>query len=110
MKAAPATRLLADGDIIDLGDRQFEVIHTPGHSPGGIALWEAASGVLISGDIVYDGPLVEETYHSNAEDYLRSMQRLARLPVRVVHGGHFPSFSGERLRDIITAWLREKGA
>lgn len=110
VKAAPATRLLADGDIIDLGDRQFEVIHTPGHSPGGIALWEAESGVLISGDIVYDGPLVEETYHSNAEDYLRSMQRLARLPVRVVHGGHFPSFSGERLRDIITAWLREKGA
>jgi cation diffusion facilitator CzcD-associated flavoprotein CzcO len=27
-----------DGDVIDLGDRQFEVIHTPGHSPGGIAL------------------------------------------------------------------------
>lgn len=33
-KSAPATRLLQDGDIVDLGDRQFEVIHTPGHSPG----------------------------------------------------------------------------
>ncbi len=44
VKAAPATRILEDGDIVDLGDRQFEVIHTPGHSPGGIALWEAAIG------------------------------------------------------------------
>ena len=109
MKGAPATRLLEDGDVIDLGDRQFEVIHTPGHSPGGIALWEAASGVLISGDIVYDGPLIEDTYHADAEAYIRSMKRLADLPARVVHGGHFPSFSGERLREIVTGWLRGKG-
>ena len=33
-------RLLDDGDVVDLGDRVFEVIHTPGHSPGGIALFE----------------------------------------------------------------------
>ena len=63
---APATRLLEDGDILPLGPRRFEVIHTPGHSPGGIALWEAATGVLLSGDIVYDGPLIEDTYHSDA--------------------------------------------
>ena len=37
--SAPATRIVADGDVVDLGDRHFEVIHTPGHSPGGIALW-----------------------------------------------------------------------
>ncbi|MEC9105082.1 MAG: MBL fold metallo-hydrolase, partial [Pseudomonadota bacterium] len=109
-KAAPATRLLADGDMIDLGDRQFEVIHTPGHSPGGIALWEQATGVLISGDIIYDGPLIEDTYHSNAQDYVRSMRRLLDLPVRVVHGGHFPSFSGERLTQLITTWLKDKDA
>ncbi|WP_068115939.1 MBL fold metallo-hydrolase [Tropicimonas marinistellae] len=109
VKGAPATRILEDGDAIDLGDRRFEVIHTPGHSPGGIALWEAATGILIAGDIVYDGPLIEDTYHADAADYIRSMQRLARLPVRIVHGGHFPSFSGQRLTEIITGWLREKG-
>lgn len=65
--------------------------------------------MLISGDLVYDGPLIEDTYHANAEAYVRSMQRLARLPVRVVHGGHFPSFSGARLTEIITNWLKEKG-
>lgn len=108
VKAAPATRIVEDGDVIDLGDRTFEVIHTPGHSPGGIALWEAKTGILFSGDIVYDGPLIEDTYHANAKDYVRSMERLYDLPVRVVHGGHFASYSGERHREIIKNWLRER--
>ncbi|MFN7124871.1 MAG: MBL fold metallo-hydrolase [Allorhizobium sp.] len=108
VKRAPATRLLEDGDVIDLGDRQFEVIHTPGHSPGGIALYEKATEILFSGDILYDGPLIEDTYHSNADDYHASMERLLRLKVRLVHGGHFPSFSGERYRDLITGWLDAK--
>lgn len=108
VKAAPATRILQDGDVIDLGDRQFEVIHTPGHSPGGIALWEAASGVLISGDIVYDGPLIEGTTPAEAAQYIASMKRLYDLPVRVVHGGHFPSYDGARHRQIIGNWLTEK--
>ncbi len=107
---APATRLLDDGDIIAAGPRRFEVIHTPGQSPGGIALWEAASGVLISGDLIYDGPLIEDTWHSDAAAYVRSMRRLRALPVRIVHGGHFPSFSGARLHALIDAWLAAKGA
>ena len=108
VKAAPATRILEDGDVVDLSDRHFEVIHTPGHSPGGIALWEAATGILFSGDIVYDGPLIEDTYHSDAADYYRSMVRLYDLPVRVVHGGHFPSYDRARHREIIRRWLDEK--
>lgn len=109
VKSAPATRILEDGDAIDLGDRRFEVIHTPGHSPGGIALWEAATGMLISGDIVYDGPLIEATGAAEQADYIASMERLLRLPVRVVHGGHFASYSGERHQAIIRGWLEEKG-
>ena len=108
MKKAPATRILQDGDRIDLGDRSFEIIHTPGHSPGGIAIWEERTATLFSGDILYDGPLIEDTYHSNAEDYLASMERLLKLPVRVVHGGHFPSFGGKRFRELITGWLNDK--
>jgi glyoxylase-like metal-dependent hydrolase (beta-lactamase superfamily II) len=105
VKGAPATRLLLDGDIIDLGDRHFEVIHTPGHSPGGIALWEKETGILFSGDIVYDGPLIEDCYHSDADAYIASMKRLLEIPVRIVHGGHFASFDGERLREVIEEWL-----
>lgn len=108
VRAAPVTRLLADGAVVDLGDRRFEVIHTPGHSPGGIALFERASGILFSGDIVYDGPLIEDLPHSDAAAYVASMRRLLELPVRVVHGGHFPSYGVERHRAIIAAWLRDK--
>lgn len=111
VRAAPATRIVADGDVIDLGDRHFEILHTPGHSPGGIALWEAATGILFSGDVVYDGPLLEDAYHSDPGDYHASMKRLHDVPVRVVHGGHFPSYDGERHRQIIRRWLddRERG-
>ena len=105
VRAAPATLLLEEGDAIDLGDRRFEVLHLPGHSPGSIALWEAASGILFSGDVVYDGPLVDDCYHSNTTDYLASMERLRALPARVVHGGHFPSFGRERMVALIEEYV-----
>src|SRR5215470_2663733 len=102
--AAPATRLLADGDSVDLGDRCFEVIHLPGHSPGGIGLWEGATGIFFSGDTIYDGPLIDD----DVADYVRSMERLRALPVRVVHGGHFPSFGRERFIALIDDYLASK--
>jgi glyoxylase-like metal-dependent hydrolase (beta-lactamase superfamily II) len=108
VKQAPATRLLEDGDVVDLGNRAFEVIHTPGHSPGGIALWEEKTGILFSGDIHYDGALIEDTYHSDLNDYIKSMERLLEIPVRVVHGGHFASFGAERHRKLIRNWLDDK--
>jgi len=103
---APAGRILEAGDAIDLGDRAFEVIHTPGHSPGGIALFEKKTGVLLSGDIVYDGPLIDDTYHSEISDYLATLERMRGLDVSVVHGGHFPSFDGARFHNLIEDWLR----
>jgi glyoxylase-like metal-dependent hydrolase (beta-lactamase superfamily II) len=105
---AAATRVLEAGDVIDLGDRHFEVIHTPGHSPGGIMLFERDSGVLISGDTVYDGPLIDDAYHSDRAVYIATMKRIHDLPVQVVHGGHFPSFDGARYRALIRQFLDEK--
>ncbi|EHK59708.1 beta-lactamase-like protein [Halomonas sp. GFAJ-1] len=35
------------------------------------------------------------------------MRRLRKLPVRTVHGGHFPSFSGQHLTQLIDDWLRQ---
>ena len=49
------TQRLADGDVLDLGDRCLRVIHLPGHSPGSIALLDIGSDrSLFSGDVVYD--------------------------------------------------------
>jgi len=105
VRAAPATRLLEAGDVVDLGDRHFTVWHVPGHSPGSIALWEAASGMLIAGDAVYDGPLVDDAYHSNTADYCDTLRRLRELPVRVVHAGHYPSFGRSRFHELIDDYL-----
>jgi glyoxylase-like metal-dependent hydrolase (beta-lactamase superfamily II) len=108
VQPAPAQRLLAHGDVIDLGDRHFEVTHTPGHSPGGIGLFEKASGIFLSGDIVYDGPLIDDAYHSNCEDYVATMKKLRDLPVSAIHGGHFPSFGPTRYRQLIDEYLEGK--
>ena len=106
--AAPATRLLAHGDVIDLGDRAFEVLHLPGHSPGSIGLWEEATGVLFSGDAVYDGPLLDELEGSDIPDYVTTMRTLRELPVRVVHAGHEPSFDRDRLIACCDAFLARR--
>ncbi len=108
VRAAPATRVLEDGDVIDLGNRQFEVIHCPGHSPGGIMLFESKTQILFSGDTVYDGPLIDDAYHSDLANYFDTMKRIYDLPIRIVHGGHFPSFDGKRYRHLIKDFLNEK--
>jgi glyoxylase-like metal-dependent hydrolase (beta-lactamase superfamily II) len=108
VKPAQVGRLLSDGDIIDLGDRAFEVIHTPGHSPGGIGLFEAKTGIFLSGDVIYDGPLIDDAYHSDVSEYVTTLERIAKLPVSIVHGGHFPSFGKVRFGQVVAEYLEGK--
>ncbi len=70
---------------------------------------EEATGVLFSGDAVYDGPLLEGFYDGGPEAYIATMERLRELPVRVVHGGHEASFGRDRLVEICDAFLRRTG-
>ncbi|MDT7640500.1 MAG: hypothetical protein QOC83_4788 [Pseudonocardiales bacterium] len=106
LRPARVTRALGDGDTVDLGDRAFTVLHLPGHSPGGIALFEERTGTLFSGDVVYDGELLDELDGSDIEAYLATMRRLRELPVHTVHAGHDSSFDGARVHDIIDTYLR----
>ena len=99
------TRAVTDRDVIDLGDRSFEVMHLPGHSPGSLGLWEAASGTLFSGDAIYDGTLLDELEDSSIPEYVATMKRLRDLPVTVVHGGHEASFGRARMRAIVDEYL-----
>ena len=70
-------------------------------------LWSVVSwgGTLFSGDAVYDGPLLEGFYDGGPEQYVATMKRLRDLPVRVVHGGHDPSFDRDRLIEICDRFL-----
>lgn len=108
IEPAPAQHLLKDGDVIDLGDRAFKVVHTPGHSPGGIGLFERRSGIFLSGDILYDGPLIDDAYHSDIAIYAETLEQLRTLPVTLIHGGHFPSFGPTRYHQLIDAYLDGK--
>lgn len=88
-----ATTILDGGETIDLGGRTLEVIHLPGHSPGGIALLDRAAGALFSTDVAYAGALYAQLSHSNLDDYRRSMKTLADLAPspRVAYPSHGPS-------------------
>ncbi len=99
------TRLLDDGNIVDLGDIAFEVLHLPGHSPDSIGLWDPRSKTLFSGDAVYDGPLLDGNDDSDTDAYVATMEQLRALPVDVVHGGHEPSFGRERLVELCDGYI-----
>ncbi|MDH3635098.1 MAG: MBL fold metallo-hydrolase [Gammaproteobacteria bacterium] len=107
---APLTGYLDEGDVIDLGDRVFQVLHLPGHSPGSIALYEMKTRTLFSGDAIYDGELFDTVYHSEKAIYRESLQRLREFDVETVHGGHFESFGRQRMIEIIDDYLAGRGA
>lgn len=105
LKPAPLTGYLDEGDMLDTGDRVFNVFHLPGHSPGSIALYERATRILFSGDVIYDGMLIDNAWHSDSGAYEASLRRLKELPVDVVHAGHEASFGRERLHELIDSYL-----
>ena len=109
-KAAPATRILRHGEIIDLGDRQLEVIHAPGHSPGLICLWDAHNRALFSTDAVYDGELFDFLPCSDITSYIETMKNLRQLPVEVAYPCHNHIMDGARFQTVIEKYLKEKGA
>jgi glyoxylase-like metal-dependent hydrolase (beta-lactamase superfamily II) len=71
------TSLLEDGEIIDLGGRTLEVIHTPGHSPGSICLLDKKNRILFTGDTYFPGPLYAHPEDVNIKDYMVSVDKLA---------------------------------
>jgi glyoxylase-like metal-dependent hydrolase (beta-lactamase superfamily II) len=102
---AEPTSFVEDGDVIHLGDRSLQVLHVPGHTPGSVALWEPARGLLFTGDTLYDGTMGFD----DATTAVVSLRRLRTIPAQRVHGGHDPSFDGDRMRVLIDAELARLG-
>jgi glyoxylase-like metal-dependent hydrolase (beta-lactamase superfamily II) len=108
MQGMKPTITFEDGATIDLGNRQFEIIHVPGMTPGSIALWEASTGSLFTSDTLYDDPFAADrgdepeapvTY--DEDQHKVSLLRLRALPVVTVYPGHFSCFGRARMLEII---------
>jgi len=97
--------ILREGDILSSGEHTFRVIHTPGHSAGSIALYEEATGALISGDTVFVGGVGRWDLPSG--DYgelVDSLGRLLELRPRDLYPGHGPCEEGnaeDRIREAL---------
>jgi len=78
-------RLIRDGDIIDLGNRKLEVMHTPGHTQDSIMLIDRESRILLTGDtfcewmFAFFDSRIPNYGLSNLEDYANIMKEIARL-------------------------------
>jgi len=87
-------KLLADGDLIKLGDLEIKVLHTPGHTPGGICL--LVEDLLIVGDTLFAGSIGRtDLPGGNHQQLIQSIhKKLLPLPDgTAVYPGHGPSSS-----------------
>jgi len=105
VQPAPPSRLIDEGDRIDLGDRSFSVFHMPGHSPGSVCLYEAATSTMFTGDVLYDGELLDSLYHSDRDVYFETLARLKELPGETFHCGHYASFGRTRMIELVNAYM-----
>lgn len=83
-----ANKILHEGEMINLGGRGLRVIHTPGHTPGHICLWEAERGWLFTGDLIYAGTLDMFYPTTNPVKFYESVRKVQMLSVKKILPGH----------------------
>lgn len=84
--------LLQDGDVVSVGNRQFKIIHTPGHTPGGICFYCPAEAILFSGDTLFKGTIGNLSFPTACPHLMwPSLAKLSTLPPQTrVYPGHGP--------------------
>lgn len=87
-------KFVKDGEIIEFAQEGLKVIHTPGHTPGGISLYSEKAGVLFSGDLLFrDGVGRTDFSYSSAEKLNSSLKKIFKLPAEtMVYPGHGEEF------------------
>lgn len=91
--APPPDACLNGGEMLELGTHYFRVLHTPGHSPGGVTLWCEEAGLAIVGDTLFAGSIGRLDFPtSDVAAMRRSLELLLQLPdaTRVLPG-HGPA-------------------
>ena len=95
-----AERMLADGDVIPLGEESIKVIHTPGHSGGSVCF--LCGDILVSGDTLFSNSVGRtDLWSGNTASLLSSLDRLASLegPITIYPGHGEPSTLAEALEN-----------
>ncbi|WP_035236501.1 MBL fold metallo-hydrolase [Desulfobacter vibrioformis] len=82
------TKVLQNNEIINIGGRFVQIVHTPGHSPGHMCFWEKENGYLFTGDLVYKDTLFAYFPSTDPEAYLSSLEQVSMLPVKRVFPAH----------------------
>jgi glyoxylase-like metal-dependent hydrolase (beta-lactamase superfamily II) len=92
VEAASVDHLVEEGEHFHIGEIEFEVICTPGHSPGGVCYYAAQAKLLLSGDTLFQGSMGRlDLPTGDAGAMWSSLKRLARLPSdTLVYPGHGP--------------------
>jgi hydroxyacylglutathione hydrolase len=87
---------IKEGDEVSAGNLTFKVLHTPGHSPGGVCLYGA--GALFSGDTIFQGSVGRTDFHGgNMAKLKESFKRLITLPGdTIIFPGHGAETTVER--------------
>ncbi len=89
---APDTILLRDNDVLSLGSRKLTVIHTPGHCPGQICLYEQNTGIIFTGDHIVEGTSTGTVYVGPPEgsviEYIGSLKKIQSLDLTMILPGH----------------------
>ncbi|MBQ7336690.1 MAG: MBL fold metallo-hydrolase, partial [Clostridia bacterium] len=99
-------RLLDDGDIIELGDRNIKAIHTPGHSPGHMCFWDETNRFMFTGDLIYKGVLYANYPSTDPQAYLDSVKKVSTYkPARIFPGHYSLDISAELIERIKNALL-----
>ncbi len=86
--------LLYGGELFEFDDLLLEVLHTPGHTPGGICIYESGTKSLFSGDTIFpDGGIGRCDLGGDISDLIRSTELLTTLDVDTLYPGHFNASS-----------------
>lgn len=85
--------LLNEGDVVRVGNLSFEVIFTPGHTPGGVCFYDKKDGILMSGDTLFQGTIGNLSFPTARPNLMwDSLKKLSKLPPETrVYPGHGPS-------------------
>lgn len=80
---------LFEGDIIDIGEHRLRIIDTPGHTCGGICLYDEATHSLFSGDTVFANGVGRTDFPSgSSRELCASLKKLTELDVKMLYPGH----------------------